>query len=136
MAGADLRQRGDEPIARIKSFRASGMKPAPAGWIDESWNDSRNDPQRIPLFIERGDGLKKTSGVGMSRFCKQRGHGRCFHDFASVHDAHAIAQLGDDAEVMRDEEDGDPEPPDQIIKDGQHLALDRYVEGGRGLVGD
>src|SRR5262245_60476720 len=57
-------------------------------------------------------------------------------DLPLVHDRHAVAQVLDDAEVMRDEEHGEPELPLQVLEQVQYLRLDRDVERRYGLVGD
>src|SRR5439155_964927 len=56
-------------------------------------------------------------------------------DLPQVHDRHPVAQVLDDAEVVRDEEHGEAEAPAQILQQVQDLRLDRDVEGRDGLVG-
>src|SRR5439155_882206 len=56
-------------------------------------------------------------------------------DLPEVHDRHPVAQVLDDAEVVRDEEHGEAEAPAQILQQVQDLRLDRDVEGRDGLVG-
>src|ERR1019366_3517284 len=63
-------------------------------------------------------------------------HGRLLDLAAGVHHDHAIAAFGDDAEVMRDHHDGHAEAALQVPQQLEDLRLDRYVKGGRRLVGN
>ena len=57
-------------------------------------------------------------------------------DLAGVHDRHAVAHLGDDAQVVGDEHDRGAGLVAQVAHQVEDLGLDRHVEGGRRLVGD
>ena len=58
------------------------------------------------------------------------------HDPAGVHDGHAVAQLGHDAEVVRDEDHGEARLALDVLQEAQVLGLDGHVERRGGLVGD
>ena len=55
---------------------------------------------------------------------------------AGVHDEHAVGDVGDDAEVVRDQDDRRPEPLADVAHQVEDPRLDRHVERGRRLVGD
>ena len=55
---------------------------------------------------------------------------------AAVHHDHAIADLGDDPEVVGDEDDAHPEVAGDAAQQLEDLGLDHHVERGRRLVGD
>ena len=55
---------------------------------------------------------------------------------AAVHHEDVLAHLGDDAEVVRDHDDGGVQPLLQVAHEVEDLRLDRDVERGRRLVGD
>ena len=58
-------------------------------------------------------------------------------DLASgVHDEHAVGDVGDDAEVVRDQDDRRAEPLADVAHQVEDARLDRHVERGRRLVGD
>ena len=57
-------------------------------------------------------------------------------DLAGVHDRDAVAHLGDDAQVVGDEDDRRPGLVAQVAHQVEDLGLDRHVERGRRLVGD
>ena len=59
-----------------------------------------------------------------------------FDDAAGVHDGNAVADLGDEVEVVADEQDGDAELAADAVEHRHHLGLDGDVECGGGLVGD
>ena len=72
----------------------------------------------------------------MLRIREQRVDRRFFDDAAGVHDGDAVGHLGDDAEVVGDEEQREPQPLLQVAQQVENLRLDRHVERRRRLVGD
>jgi len=59
-----------------------------------------------------------------------------FDDPPGVHDDPTLARLGDDPDVVSDEEHGQPTLLPKPREDVEDLRLDRHVEGRRRLVGD
>ena len=57
------------------------------------------------------------------------------HRAAGVHDEDPVGQAGDDAEVVRDEQQGRARLGQGGLERGQHLGLYGHVECRRGLVG-
>ena len=55
---------------------------------------------------------------------------------AGVHHEHAVGDLGDDAEVVGDQDDRRAEPLADVAQQVEDPRLDRHVERGRRLVGD
>ena len=72
----------------------------------------------------------------MLRRGEQRLDRRFLDDAAGVHDRHAVGHLGDDAEVVRDEQQREAQSFLEIAQQVEDLRLDRHVERRRGLVGD
>src|SRR5581483_5488694 len=58
------------------------------------------------------------------------------HDLPAVHDRHPPADAGDDAEVVRDQQDGQPQPLLDLVDQLEDLGLDRHVQSRGRLVGD
>src|SRR5262249_11619944 len=61
---------------------------------------------------------------------------RRLDDLAGIHDGHALTDLGDDAKIVRDEEEGEAECLPQPAQQNEDLELHGDVERRRGLVGD
>jgi len=59
-----------------------------------------------------------------------------FDDLAVLHDGHAIRDLRDDGEVMRDEKDREVMASAQVSEKAEDLSLYGNVEGRRRFVGD
>ena len=57
-------------------------------------------------------------------------------DLAEVHHRDAIADVPDDVQVVRDEDESDPQPLAQLFEQVDYLRLDRRIERRDGLVGD
>src|SRR5262245_10577678 len=75
-------------------------------------------------------------GVGMDGRVEDLSDRAELHDPPGVHDGHVIAHLRHDAEVVRDEDQGEVVRALQIAQELQVLGLDGDVQAGRGLVGD
>ena len=59
-----------------------------------------------------------------------------FDDLPGIHHGHPVAECGDHAEIMGDQQNGGPELRVQLLQEMKDLSLDGDVEGGRRLVGD
>ena len=75
-------------------------------------------------------------GVRMARPREQLARARLLDDVARVHDDDVVAGLGDDAEIVRDEQKRHAELAPQPRQELEDLRLDRDVERGGRLVGD
>ena len=82
------------------------------------------------------DRAEQADRVRVLRVREQLVDGRLLHLAARVHDEHAVGDVRDDAEVVRDQDDRRPEPLAQLAQQVEDARLDRHVEGGRRLVGD
>ena len=67
---------------------------------------------------------------------KNVAHRAALDHLAGIHDGHAVAKLGDDAEMVRDEEHRAAGVALQLLQEVDHLHFKRRVESGGGLVGD
>ena len=74
--------------------------------------------------------------VGMRRRLEDRLHRAGLDRLAGIDDAEIVAQFGDDAEIVRHEQQRDAELRDQLAQQQQDLVLRRDVERGGRLVGD
>ena len=81
-------------------------------------------------------GIQKGARVGVLRGGEDLGGGALLDDDPALHDHDAIADLGRDPEVVRDEQHGEVETPLDVVEEVQDLRLHRDVEGRDGLVGD
>ena len=86
--------------------------------------------------IKGGDRAQEPGGVGVAGRREQRLHRRALDDLPCVEHDDLIAGLGDDAEVVGDEEERRSELAPELGQERQDLRLDRDVERGGRLVGD
>ena len=91
---------------------------------------------RAARVAERRHRGHQRPGVGMARPVEQLEHGRLLDLAAGVHHHHAVAALGDDAEVVGDHDHAHAELALQALDQVEDLRLDGDVEGGGRLVGD
>src|SRR3954470_14521853 len=72
----------------------------------------------------------------MARGVEERVRVGHLHDLAEVHDGDAVAHVAYDAEVVRDEDDREPEVALELLEQVDDLGLDRHVERRDRLAGD
>ena len=83
-----------------------------------------------------GDRPKQAARVRMQRPGEQAFHIRIFHNLAGVHDGYVMGHFRDNAEVVGDEENGQPAVGLQFQQQVDDLGLEADVEGGGRLIGD
>ena len=83
-----------------------------------------------------GKGAQQHLGVGVARLGEDPPHRTLLRDAPGVHDHHPVAGLGDDREVVGDEDEGQAELLAQLLQQLQDLRLDHHVQGRRRLVAD
>ena len=83
-----------------------------------------------------GGGGDQLAGVGVLGVVVDLVGGAGLDDLAAVHHHDAVGGLGDDAEVVGDEDEAEAHLDLELLEELQDLGLDRDVEGGGGLVGD
>ena len=77
--------------------------------------------------IEPRHGRQQTARVGVQRSAEHPLGRAALDDARRIHHVHAIGVARDDAEIVRDDDDGDAEPPRQILHQLQDLRLDGDV---------
>ena len=93
----------------------------------------RHQPAARGLVVELAG--EQRARVRMARGTEDFGHGTGLHDGAPVHDAEVVAELGDETEMVRNEDDRAREAAAQLLQQRHDLRFDRRVERRRGLVG-
>ena len=69
--------------------------------------------------------------MGIERF-----HICIFHDFPGIHDRHILSHLRDNAQIMGDKKDRRTRLSFKFVHQVQNLGLNRYIQGGGGLIGN
>ena len=82
------------------------------------------------------DGAQELAGVLVTRRVEDLRRRAGLDDAATLHDDHAVGQVGDDPHVMSDQEDAGIDAVPQVAHEVEDLRLDRHVERRRRLVGD
>ena len=83
-----------------------------------------------------GIGSQQPLRVRMRRVGEQVVGRRPFHDPAGVHDGDVVADVGDDTEIVGDEQQGHAELVLQFVQQAEDRGLDGDVERGGRFVGD
>ena len=86
---------------------------------------------------QAGDGVEQADGVGMVPVAGKDVLQRAiFHNLSRVHDAHLVAGLRHDAQVVGDHDDGGAKAPLQVTDHRKDLRLDGHVQRRGGFVSD
>jgi len=130
------------PLPRVelrrvgRAMRTARMEAAASGRIRKIGRRARDAGQADDRPVERREGAHQPDGVGVLGALEQVVGRRRLDDLARVHDRDPVAELDEQREVVRDEQDGEPELALQLLDLLQDLALDDHVERSRRLVHD
>src|SRR5438477_508974 len=83
---------------------------------------------RLGRAVEARRRSKEGSGVSVLRIGEDLGGWSVFEDAAGMEDGHALAELGDQREIVGDEENGGALPVLKIVNEAQDLPLHGDVE--------
>ena len=84
--------------------------------------------------VRLGNGREQGAGIRVLGIAAEGAAVRDFHDATEVHDRDAVGDMLDDAQVVRDEEEGKAEPALKVLKKIDDLGLNRHVQGRNGFV--
>ena len=112
--------------------RAAGGQVARVGRV--AVQAGRLHPER--RVADHREGRRERLRVRMRRLGEDLLARPLLDDPPRVHDREPAAHGGERREVVRDEEDGEPEVALEVLEQPQHLRLHHHVERRRRLVGD
>ena len=72
----------------------------------------------------------------MGRVFENGQHLALLHDLPLVHHDYSVGYLGDDAEIVRDEDDAYAQVVAQVAQQTEYASLHRHVQGGGWFVGE
>src|SRR4051812_7422513 len=87
-------------------------------------------------MVEPRDRAEQADGVGVLRRREQLVHRRALDDLAGIHHRDLVADFGDDAEIVGDQDDGGAAGRLQLAHQLEDLRLQRDIERGGWLVRD
>ena len=111
------------------------MEAAPRGRLDEIGDRAGDWTKLVAATFNSRHAAQEPQRVGMPGLAQDLSGRRHLDELASVHDANPVTRLGDDAEIVRDQNHAHAAIALQPHEKRQNLVLDRDVEGGRWLVG-
>ena len=136
MAVAYVKDGGPLLQAALAGVLAPGGKAATLGQIPGAGHHALDGIQGVPFLVDAGDGLEQANGIGMPGVLEDGAHIRVFHLFPCVHHHHVPGDLGDNAQIVGDEDDGGLGLFLQARHELEDLGLDGHIQGGGGLVRD
>ena len=88
------------------------------------------------MLVQPRDRVDESDGVRVRRIRVQPVDVGVLDQPSAVHDGDVVGHVGDDAQVVGDEDEAHVVLVLQLLEQGHDLGLHRHVEGGGGLVGD
>ena len=95
-----------------------------------------NVEQVFALHAHLGHTGQQRPGVGVAGVVVDLIRGADLHDVAGIHDGHTVGDVGHDAEVMGDEDDGEVIFDPHLLQQLEDLGLNGHVQSRRGLITD
>ena len=132
---AQLRKVGAAETPAVRD-RAPGMEAAAGRQRDKARRLPGNRMQPLLLGVQARQAVQEPERVRVPRLVEDRVDVGELDDVAGVHDDDAVCELGDEPEVVRDEDDRRVRLLARGFQHLHDLRLDRHVERGRRLVGD
>ncbi len=129
-------QRRDRRRARGEGAVAARLEAAALEAQPERRHRAADRRQRAAAPGRVGQRLQQQPGVRMLGRGEEVGGLGHLDDLAGVHQRHPVGHVGDDGQVVGDEEQAHALLALQVLEQGQDLRLDRHVERRRRLVGD
>ena len=121
---------------RSAAYGQRGRKRQPSGRLARVGRATRDRRREAALAADHRQRLEQPLRVRVLRGVEDGAHRAGLDDPARVHDRDPVAGLGEHAEVVRDQDQRQPELLAQALEQLQHLRLHDHVERGRRLVGD
>ena len=136
MGGIELDQFGNGGGAAIRREFTTRREGA-AGDVFGNIGRQAGDRVEFGTFgLEGGNRALEGARVGVARVFEEGASVGGLDDASGVHHLHAVAKTGDDAEIVRDEDNGHAEFALHFADELENLGLDGDVERGGGFVGD
>ena len=124
---------GQAPAADLGGMPTAGREAAAGRGAERRRHQAWDARERVRAVGMAG---QQRPRVGMARIGQHLGRGPGLHGLPGVHHGDGIAELGDDAEVVRHEQHGDAEFLGERFQELQDLQLRRDIERRGRLVGD
>ena len=121
---------------RSKACGHRGAKEQPGGSAARSGGWPSIAVSRWRVVAHPRDRVEQRLGVGMVRRVEDLRHRSRLDDPSGIHHRELVAHLGDDAEIVGDEDQREAVLALQVAQQVEVLRLDRQVEAGGRLVGD
>src|SRR6266540_548611 len=122
--------------AAVDRERAAWMKATAGHGIHRIGHEAFDRRQPLLLEIESWNRSEQADRIRVLRLREQRLDARMLDDAPGVHDRYLVGELGDDAQIVRDQDDRRARFLAQRAHEVEDLRLDRHVECCGRLVGD
>jgi len=135
MVGRDLLQGRPRLPAPLTGPVAALDVAATRRWIEQRRHRTRNRFHRDVAINPRNRSHQR-SRIGMGGIIEQRAHRRAFHHLTGMHHHDAVADFGDDAEIVGDEQDSGSGSGAEFAQQVENPGGDRDVKTRGRLVGE
>ena len=117
-------------------MRTTGSEAASRDLLHRVRHHAFDRLQLLTPLAQVGQGVEKAHGVVVEHVVEDIVGGTDLDDLATVHDRHIVAGLGNDTQVMGDQQHRHVAVLDQLFDQREHLRLDGHIKGRGRLVGN
>ncbi len=114
---------------------AAGIELTAFRHIRKAGNDALDGVQAVLQLVDFDRAFHQPLGIGVEGVAEEGKHVGHFDNLTGVHNDDTVRDLGNDAQVMGDEDDGGVDFPHQLFHQVQNLRLNGDIQSGGGLVG-
>src|SRR5690554_1850076 len=129
---------GIDVAAYVLGVRAAGRERAPR-WERAKIGDNPRNRRKARLcevVSKAGKAREQSARVRMSRALKELANGRVLDDLSGVHHGDLVCDIGDDPEIVCDENDAHAELTLELTEEIKDLRLNGHIERGCRFIGD
>jgi hypothetical protein len=103
---------------------AAGVEVAAAGWVEGGWDFAFDRLEASLARVDPRNLGEEGLGVGVVRLLEQLFGWRHLDDAAEIHDGDPVGEVLDHAEIVADEEIGEPKIFSKFHEQVENLSLD------------
>ena len=133
---ADIKIRGTLDKVDLQRQRVAGRESVAVNFREEVRGRTLNVEQVFALHAHLGHTGQQRPGVGVAGVVVNFVRSADLHDVAGIHDGHTVSDVGHDAEVMGDEDDGEVIFDLHLLQQLEDLGLNGHVQSRCGLIAD
>ena len=136
VGGRNFKVRRALDIVDLQCLRVAGRKGVAADLGKEVGRGAHDVEQVLAFYAHLGHAGQQSPGVGVAGVIVDLVGGADLYDVAGGHHGHPVGNVGHDAQVVGDHDDGQVVLGPQLLEQLQNLSLNGHIQRRSGFVGE